>query len=65
MKKQRVTGFFSVSASNRLDLVFLMHFSNQLTQESLGKVQAFMKSVVHKADIDSGNVRVGAAIYRR
>ncbi|KAK7502425.1 hypothetical protein BaRGS_00006378, partial [Batillaria attramentaria] len=51
--------------SNRLDLVFLLHFSNQMTQRSLRQAKSFMKSLVDKADIDSGAVRVGAAVYRR
>lgn len=49
---------------NQLDLVFLLHFSNKIQRNSFSQVLDFLKSSVFRADIDSGAVRVGAAVYR-
>ncbi|XP_076459446.1 LOW QUALITY PROTEIN: uncharacterized protein LOC143292771 [Babylonia areolata] len=51
--------------SSRADVVFLLHFSNKLSKAALLQVKSFMTNAVQQADVDSGNVRVGAAVYRR
>ena len=55
---------FSFSDSEEQDLVFLLHFSNDMYQVEFQKVLNFMTSLLERADIDSGLVRVGAALYR-
>lgn len=50
--------------SDEQDLVFLLHFSNDMYQAEFQKVLDFMTSLIERADIDSGLVRVGAALYR-
>ncbi|XP_063411126.1 collagen alpha-4(VI) chain-like [Mytilus trossulus] len=50
--------------SDEQDLVFLLHFSNDMYQAEFQKVLNFMTSLIERADIDSGLVRVGAALYR-
>ncbi|KAL8564100.1 hypothetical protein ACOMHN_034577 [Nucella lapillus] len=51
--------------SKQADVVFLLHFSNRLSKAALRQVQSFMSTTVQQADVDSGNVRFGAAVYRR
>ncbi|XP_041374199.1 uncharacterized protein LOC121387240 [Gigantopelta aegis] len=50
-------------SSQDLDLVFLLHFSDKMSRDNHRRVLSFMKNVVQAADVDSGSVRVGAAIY--
>ncbi|CAC5417428.1 COL6A [Mytilus coruscus] len=50
--------------SDEQDLVFLLHFSNDMYQAEFKKILNFMTSLIERADIDSGLVRVGAALYR-
>ncbi|RUS89036.1 hypothetical protein EGW08_003207 [Elysia chlorotica] len=49
--------------SKKLDLAFLIHSSEAIDYDKYDYYTQFMHEVVEKADIDSGAVRVGAAIY--
>ncbi|XP_021375359.1 uncharacterized protein LOC110464458 isoform X7 [Mizuhopecten yessoensis] len=53
-----------VEGSDDIDLVFLVHFSNELTPENFVKITSFMAKLIDGADVDLDSVRVGAAIYR-
>ncbi|KAL3854733.1 hypothetical protein ACJMK2_013983 [Sinanodonta woodiana] len=54
-----------VTGSEQLDLIFLLHFSNNMRKESLNLVLEFVQNLLEYADIDSGQVRVGISIYRK
>lgn len=56
--------FLYFSDSEEQDLIFLLHFSNDMYLAEFKKVLKFMTSLLERADIDSGSVRVGAALYR-
>ncbi|KAJ8320015.1 hypothetical protein KUTeg_001602 [Tegillarca granosa] len=47
-----------------LDLIFLFHFSNDMSEENFRYILSYVSGLLIGADIDNGNVRVGAALYR-
>ncbi|XP_052831933.1 collagen alpha-3(VI) chain isoform X2 [Octopus bimaculoides] len=49
--------------SRKLDLVFLIHTSTQISDRSFELVKTFLKNLLRDSDIDSGDVRVGIAFY--
>ena len=50
-------------SSDQLDLVYLFHASNNIDSNGWASYKQFMKDVISGANINSGNVRVGAVIY--
>ncbi|RUS89035.1 hypothetical protein EGW08_003206, partial [Elysia chlorotica] len=63
MRGSSMTGNYKVS--EKLDLVFLIHTSKALTNEQWDGYTTFMAGLVKHARVDSGEVRVGAVIYRK
>ena len=61
----RVTGSSSMTSygTNKLDLVFLFHTSDNIDDEGWERYKLFMNDVVSGANIDSGDVQVGAVVY--
>ncbi|KAK3599021.1 hypothetical protein CHS0354_012500 [Potamilus streckersoni] len=47
----------------KVDLVFVLDASTSVTQENFVKMLDFVKSFLAGADVDNGNIRVGALIY--
>ncbi|XP_021375367.1 uncharacterized protein LOC110464458 isoform X14 [Mizuhopecten yessoensis] len=50
-------------ALSKVDLVIIIDASTSVGQDNYDKMLAFCKDFLRNADIDSGNVRVGALIY--
>ena len=48
-----------------MDLVFLLHTSTQISDMAFKLIINFLKNVLRDVDVDSGDVRVGIAMYRR
>lgn len=42
-----------------------MHFSNKMKSSEFQKIMAFIKDTVETTNVDSGSLRVGAAMYRQ
>ncbi|GFR78012.1 collagen alpha-3(VI) chain [Elysia marginata] len=53
----------TADTSEKLDLAFLIHTSEDIDYEKYDYYSKFMHKIVDEADIDSGDVRVGAVIY--
>ncbi|KAL5006010.1 hypothetical protein ScPMuIL_017168 [Solemya velum] len=55
----------SIADSEELDLVYLLHFSNEMSHDDFNRIISFIKGTVENTDVDSGGLRVGAALYRK
>ena len=56
---------FIFSVSEKIDLVFLLHFSNKLKKAAFNDIIEFMKNIVKNSNIDGDDIRVATAIYRK
>ena len=56
---------FHISVSEKVDLVFLLHFSNQLSKAEFDDIIQFMKNIVKDSNIDEDDLRVAVATYRK
>ena len=56
---------FYISASEKLDLVFLLHFSKTMKKAEFNNVIEFLKNVIKDSDIDKDDLRVAVAVYKK
>ncbi|KAK3083543.1 hypothetical protein FSP39_025167 [Pinctada imbricata] len=49
--------------SDSLDLIFLLHFSQQMTRYDFDLMVTFIENLLEGADVDADDVRVGIALY--
>ena len=53
------------SASEKLDLVFLLHFSLSMKKTEFKNVIEFLKNVIKESDIEEDDLRVAVAQYKK
>ena len=51
--------------SEKIDLVFLLHFSSQLRKPAFNDIKTFIKNIVKDSNIDGDDLRVAVATYRK